>query len=123
MNAEAPGDVVRGRDDSAAARIAADDERLRSELWVLELLNGGVERIEVEVRNDHRLRLVQASGGLDRLPLWPFSNRGSSAAPTSSRAVTSGWLRSLRSCTSAPSRLLAAAATRPWSATGRAASS
>ena len=67
VDAEASRDVVRRRDHAAAARIAADDERLRPELGVLELLDGGVERVEIEVRDDHRSRLVQASGSLDRL--------------------------------------------------------
>ena len=53
VDAEAARDVVRGRDDAAPARVAADDERLRAELRVLELLDGRVERVEVEVRDDH----------------------------------------------------------------------
>ena len=42
--------VVRGRDDTAAPRVAADDERLRPERRLLELLDGREERVEVEVR-------------------------------------------------------------------------
>src|SRR4029077_11186542 len=52
MDPEAARDVVRGGDDAAAARIAADDEGLRAELRALELLDGCVERGEVEVRDD-----------------------------------------------------------------------
>jgi hypothetical protein len=47
-------DVVRGGDDAASLRIAADDERHVPELRVLELLDRGEERIQVEVRDDHR---------------------------------------------------------------------
>ena len=46
---EAPRDVVRRRDDPAALRIAADDERPRAQRRVLELLDGGEERVEVEM--------------------------------------------------------------------------
>jgi hypothetical protein len=50
-------DVVRRRDDTAAARIAADDEWLRPEGWFLELLDCGEERVEVEMGEDrHGLR-------------------------------------------------------------------
>ena len=48
-------DVVRGRDDPAAVRVAADHERLLAERRVLELLDGGEERVEVEVGEDRRL--------------------------------------------------------------------
>src|SRR3989442_12915184 len=119
MDAEAPRTVVRRRDHAAAARVAADDERLRAELGILELLDGGVERVEVEVRDDHHSRLVQASGSLDRLRAWPSSRRRSSAAPTSSRAATTEWPRSLWSCGRAPPREPAAGAPRPSHATGR----
>jgi hypothetical protein len=34
-------------------RVAADDERLRAELRCLQLLNGGEERVQVQVRDDH----------------------------------------------------------------------
>ena len=51
-DAEAPGDVVRGRDDAATLRVAADDERLRRAARVLELLDGGEERVEVEMGED-----------------------------------------------------------------------
>ena len=46
---ELAGLVVGGRDDAAAAGVAADDERLRSELRVLELLHGGEEGVQIEV--------------------------------------------------------------------------
>src|SRR4051794_36795307 len=122
MNAEGPGRIVGGCDDSPAVRIAADDERVRAQLRVLELLDRSVERVEIEVGDDHRLRLIQASGGLDRLLWWRFSRRRSSAAPTSSRAVRSAWLRSWPSCGSAPSRSRAVAARRRSSVTVPAAS-
>ncbi len=53
-DAVAPRDVVRGRDDPASVRITADDERQAPELRVLELLDGGEEGVQVEVRDDHR---------------------------------------------------------------------
>src|SRR5919108_4371637 len=56
VDPEATGGVVRSGDDAAAVRVAADDEWLRAELGVLELLHGGEERVEIEVREDHRAR-------------------------------------------------------------------
>ena len=53
VDAEAPREVVRGRDDAAAVWIAADDEWNRAQLGLLELFDGREERIEVEVRDDH----------------------------------------------------------------------
>jgi lipoprotein-anchoring transpeptidase ErfK/SrfK len=53
VNPEASGDVVRGRDDAAAVRVAAHDERHRPVRRVLQLLDRGEERVEVEVRDDH----------------------------------------------------------------------
>ena len=51
-------DVVRGRDDPAAARIAADDERTGPELRLLELLHRGEEGVQVEVgENRHGVNL------------------------------------------------------------------
>src|SRR6185436_481535 len=44
--------VVRGRDDAATARIA-DDERLRPQLRLLELLDGREERVQIKVGDDH----------------------------------------------------------------------
>ena len=52
---EPPGDVVRGRDDAAALRVAADDERPRAQRRVLQLLDGGEERVEVEMREDRHV--------------------------------------------------------------------
>ena len=52
VDAELPRRVVRGRHDAAAVRIAADDERLLAKLGILELLDRGEERVEVEVRED-----------------------------------------------------------------------
>ena len=48
-DAEPARDVVRGRDDAAALRVAADDERPRPERRILELLDGGEERVEIEM--------------------------------------------------------------------------
>ena len=45
-------DVVRGRDHAAAVGVAAHDERAGPERGVLELLDRGEERVEVEVRED-----------------------------------------------------------------------
>jgi len=50
MDAEPPGDVVRGRHDAAASWVAADDERARPEGGGLELLDGGEEGVEIEMR-------------------------------------------------------------------------
>ena len=62
VDAELPRDVVRGRDDAAAVRVAADDERLLAQLGVLELLDRGEERVEIEVREDrHRGKATVAS--------------------------------------------------------------
>src|SRR5262249_46473269 len=47
VDAEAAGGVVRWRDHTAAARVAADNERLQAKLRILELLDSGVERVEV----------------------------------------------------------------------------
>src|SRR4029450_2489698 len=55
MDPEPAGHVVRGRDDAASMRIAADDKRLRAQRWILELLHGGEEGVEGEVRDDHRI--------------------------------------------------------------------
>src|SRR3990170_406443 len=57
VDPEAAGDVVGGGDDSTAVWITADDERPLSQLGILELLDGGEERVEVEVGEDrHRRR-------------------------------------------------------------------
>src|SRR5947208_15459117 len=53
VDAERPGAVVRGRNDAASVRVAADDERDFPELGLLELLHGGEERVEVDVSEDH----------------------------------------------------------------------
>jgi hypothetical protein len=42
-------------------RIASDDERLRPQRRVLELLDRGEEGIKVEVRDDHASRLLSGS--------------------------------------------------------------
>ena len=48
--------VVRGRDDAAAVRVAADDERPPAQLGALQLLHGGEEGVQVEMRDDHGRR-------------------------------------------------------------------
>jgi hypothetical protein len=53
VDAVPAGDVVRGRDDAAAVRVAADDERPPAQLRRFELLDGREERVEVEMRDDH----------------------------------------------------------------------
>jgi hypothetical protein len=53
VDPEATRHVIRGGDDPASTRVAADDERLRTELRVLELLDARVERVEVQMRDDH----------------------------------------------------------------------
>jgi hypothetical protein len=53
MNPEPARDVVRRGDDATPTRVAADDERLLPELGVLELLDGRIKRVEVQVRDDH----------------------------------------------------------------------
>ena len=49
MDSEAPGDVVRRRDDATALRIAADHEGPSAKRGLFELLDGGKERVEVEM--------------------------------------------------------------------------
>jgi lipoprotein-anchoring transpeptidase ErfK/SrfK len=58
----AASDVVRGCDDAAAVRVAADDERHGAVRRLLQLLDRGKERIEVEVRNDHLRKGTVAVG-------------------------------------------------------------
>ena len=64
VNPEAAGDVVRCGNDAAAVRIAAHDERHRAIRGVLQLLDRGEERVEVEVRNDHTRKGTVAVGVL-----------------------------------------------------------
>jgi hypothetical protein len=47
------GDVVGRRDHAAAVRIPAHHERPLPQLRRLELLDGGEEGVEIEVRDDH----------------------------------------------------------------------
>ena len=58
VDSEPPRHVVRGRHDPAPVRIAADDERPRPEPRLLELLHGGEEGVEIEVRDDHTRSVV-----------------------------------------------------------------
>ena len=55
-------------------RVAADDERLRSQVRLLELLHGGVEGVEVEMGQDrHRRQPTRGQDGIviDAPPLPP----------------------------------------------------
>ncbi len=52
MDSERPRNVVRCRDHASSVRIASDDERLLAQLRILELLDGGEERVQIEVRED-----------------------------------------------------------------------
>ena len=52
VDAEGSCRVVGRRHDAPPVRVAADDERPSSELGVLELLDRGKERVQVEVRED-----------------------------------------------------------------------
>ncbi len=63
VDPEAPGDVVAGRDDSSSVRVAPDDQRHPSQRGLLELLDGGEERVQVEVRNDHEKRVEMPVAG------------------------------------------------------------
>jgi hypothetical protein len=63
VNPEAARDVVSGRDDAAAVRIPSDDQRLRSQGRILELLDRGEKRVEVEVGQDHAHRLRRRRDG------------------------------------------------------------
>ena len=61
VDAEAARDVVRGRDDTASLRVAADDERLSPQLRLLELLHGGEEGVQVEMgENRHHASMIDA---------------------------------------------------------------
>ena len=53
VDPERAGGVVRRRHDAPSARIAADDERPVAQRRILELLDGGIERVQIEVRHDH----------------------------------------------------------------------
>ena len=56
MNAETPGDIAARHRDAAFA--AADDDRLVGERGIVALLDRGVERIAIEVRDGQPLELV-----------------------------------------------------------------
>jgi hypothetical protein len=53
MDPELPRLVVRRSDDAATVWIPTDDERLRAELRLLQLLHRREERVEVEMGDDH----------------------------------------------------------------------
>ena len=67
VDPEATGEVVAGRDDSPALGVAPDDQRYPSQRGVLELLDGGEERVQVEVRDDHEKRVEMPVAGTR----WP----------------------------------------------------
>ena len=50
------GDVVRGRDHSAAVWIAADNDRHAAERRIFELLDRREEGVEIEMGDDHDRR-------------------------------------------------------------------
>ena len=52
VDAVGAGDVVGGRDDAPAAGVSPDHERLRGERRILELLDRGKERVQVQMRDD-----------------------------------------------------------------------
>ena len=54
MDPERPRGVVRRRHDAAPAGVSAHHEGLVAELRMLQLLDRGEERIEVEMRDDLR---------------------------------------------------------------------
>jgi hypothetical protein len=54
VDPELPRGVVRRRDDARAAGVSAHHEGLVAELRMLQLLDRGEERIEIEVRDDLR---------------------------------------------------------------------
>jgi hypothetical protein len=56
VDAELASLVVRGRDDAAPLRVPADDERLRPQVGVLQLLHGGEESVQVKVPDDHETK-------------------------------------------------------------------
>ena len=109
VDAEAAGDVVRGRDDAAAAWVAADDERHRLQRRVFELFHRGEERIEVEVRDDHvprvGTRAVAAVLGLPRARGW-LAGCGSSHAPTASVAAPPPTAAVVKHCVAGSARAL-----------------
>ena len=108
-----PGRVVRGRDDAAPVRVAADDERLRPQRRILELLDSREERVEVEMGEDRHadkatVRAVTAPLPPPRAPAIvrpaPFQasyglvsgRRGPGTRPASSSGSTAASLASGR---------------------------
>ena len=89
VDAEAPCDVVRRRDDAAAVRVAADDEGDGAQLRILELLDGGEECIKVEVRDDHESEGREAGGG--RVDVRPSRRWGSRKAILASNGKEATW--------------------------------
>ena len=57
-----PGGIVRGRDHAAPVRVAADDERPLAQRRILELLDRGEERVEVEVGENPHPRKATVRG-------------------------------------------------------------
>ena len=104
MDPEPPRDVVRGRDDAAPLRVAADDERLLAQLGVLELLDGRVERVEIEVRDDAGNRHANKRTDRGRRYREPPPRRAGSATARSTR----------RRCGSASGKSAAGSRARPF---------
>ncbi len=52
VDSELPRRVVRGRHDTTPVGVPADDERLVPKGRILELFDGGEERVEVEMGKD-----------------------------------------------------------------------
>ena len=96
-DAEAPRLVARGRDDAAAARIAADDDRLAPQLRPVELLDGGEEGVEVEVR-DHawRVRTGETPAATASLPREHRAHDGAPRQPDRQRGARALGLRACR---------------------------
>ena len=126
VDPERPRDVVRGRDDPAAVRVAPDDERLAPQRRILELLDRGEERVQVEVRDDHSdLTLKARSRRAVTVRAWrpstfrlPCSATGRSAPPSTGSCATRRPTSSARPATGCASSARSSA-TRRRSAAGR----
>ena len=105
MDPERARDVVRGRDDAAAVRVAADDQGNRAQGWVFELLDRGEERIQVEMRHNHagRVEMRLAVLAIGILVLAATGCGSERAQPVAAKPRP----------TSAPVRNVAAVAPRP----------
>ena len=63
VDSELPRDIVRGRDNAAAAGISAHDQRLGAEARLLQLLDRGEECVQVEVRENHHTLVSHPCAG------------------------------------------------------------